>query len=56
MTDRHELDEFLCEALLKDEVFEVEHSSMVILSTEAVVKVKNDNWNFEYQDLEIPRR
>ena len=29
VTDRHELDEFLCDALLKESEFEVQHSSMV---------------------------
>ena len=33
VTDRHELDEFLCDALLKESEFEVQHSSMVTTHT-----------------------
>jgi large subunit GTPase 1 len=56
VTDRHELDEFLCDALLKESEFEVQHSSMVILSSDVVVKPKADHHLFEYEDIPIPRR
>lgn len=59
VTDRRELDEFLVEAMLQEEQFEAEHSSMVILSTEAVAKKEYDALkanNFEYPEIPIPRR
>jgi hypothetical protein len=57
VTDRHELDEFLCDALLKESEFEVQHSSMVILSNEVVAqRPKADHNLFEYEVIPIPRR
>ena len=56
VTDRHELDEFLCDALLKESEFDVQHSSMVILSTDVIVKQKADHELFEYESIPIPRR
>jgi len=56
VTDRHELDEFLCDALLKETEFEVQHSSTVILTNEAIVKPKGDFNLFEYETIQIPRR
>lgn len=56
VTDRHELDQFLCDALLKETEFEVQHSSMVILSSAAIVKPKADHHLFEYETIPIPRR
>jgi len=58
VTDRHELDEFLCDALLKESEFEVQHSSTVILTSEAVTKQRpeGDHALFEYEDIPIPRR
>ena len=56
VTDRHELDEFLCDALLKESEFEVQHSSMVILSSDVVTKPKADHNLWEYEAIPIPRR
>lgn len=56
VTDRHELDEFLCDALLKESEFEVQHSSMVILSSDVVTKPKADHNLWEYESIPIPRR
>lgn len=56
VTDRHELDDFLCDALLKETEFEVQHQSTVILTSEAVIKPKADHNLFEYETIPIPRR
>jgi hypothetical protein len=56
VTDRHELDDFLCDALLKETEFEVQHSSMVILTSQVMIKPKADHQLFEYETIPIPRR
>lgn len=56
VTDRHELDDFLCDALLKETEFEVQHSSTVILQSQAIIKPKGDHQLFEYETIPIPRR
>jgi hypothetical protein len=56
VTDRQELDDFLLDAMLKEEEFEVQHQSTVILTSEAVIKPKADHNLFEYESIPIPRR